>query len=189
RGVAPEPVFALAFPRTTRSIVAVLAVLAAGGAYLPVDVTLPHARIESILGQVDPVLALTVAGYTGLVRVGTATLIVDDPVVAERIGGLPTVAPAVRRHSDQRAYVIFTSGSTGDPRGVSGTNAAVLGYFAAHRERVYRPAVARLGRPIRIAHAWSLSFDASWQPMVGLLDGHALHLFDAEESGDAGRLG
>ena len=41
---------------------------------------------------------------------------------------------------------------------------------------------------MRIAHAWSLSFDASWQPMVGLLDGHALHLFDAEEMRDADRL-
>ncbi len=51
----------------------------------------------------------------------------------------------------------------------------------------YRAASARLGRPLRIAHAWSLSFDASWQPMVGLLDGHALHLFDAEEMRDADR--
>ena len=115
-------------------------------------------------------------------------MVLDEPAVAERISRYPAVAPTVRRHPEHSAYVIFTSGSTGEPKGVIGTNAALLSYFADHRERVYRAAVARLGRPLRIAHAWSLSFDASWQPMVGLLDGHALHLFGAEEMRDADRL-
>ena len=187
-GVGPETVVALVLPRSTRSIVAILAVLAAGGAYLPVDITLPGARIESILTQANPVLALTATGHSELVEAGIPTLHIDDPVVAERISRRPVAAPAVQRHPDQCAYVIFTSGSTGEPKGVIGTNAAVLSYFADHRERVYRASAARLGRPLRIAHAWSLSFDASWQPMVGLLDGHGIHLFDAEEMRDADRL-
>lgn len=69
-----------------------------------------------------------------------------------------------------------------------GTHGALMSYFADHRDRVYRPATARLGRKLRIAHAWSLSFDASWQPMIGLLDGHVVHLFDAEAMRDAGLL-
>ncbi|WP_461479830.1 amino acid adenylation domain-containing protein [Mycobacterium sp. HUMS_1102779] len=188
RGVGPESVVALAMPRSARSIVAILAVLAAGGAYLPVDVTLPQARIDTMLAQADPVLAVTTAACERLVGGRTATLVVDDPATARRISRSPAVAPAVRRHPGQCAYVIFTSGSTGEPKGVLGTNGAVLSYFADHRERVYRPAVARLGRPLRIAHAWSLSFDASWQPLVGLLDGHALHLFEPGEMRDADRL-
>ncbi len=188
RGVGPESVVALVLPRSARSIVTLLAVLAAGGAYLPVDITLPQARIDTMLAQADPVLAVTTAGCQRLVAGGTATLVIDDPAAAERISRSPAVAPTVQRHPEQCAYVIFTSGSTGEPKGVLGTNGAVLSYFADHRERVYRPAVARLGRPLRIAHAWSLSFDASWQPLVGLLDGHALHLFDAEEMRDADRL-
>ena len=188
QGVGPETVVALVLPRSTRSIVAILAVLAAGGAYLPVDITLPAARIESILRQANPVLSITVAGHSELVGAGIPTLIIDDPSVAQRISRLPAVAPTARRHPQHCAYVIFTSGSTGEPKGVIGTNAAVLAYFADHRERVYRAAVTRLGRPMRIAHTWSLSFDASWQPMVGLLDGHAIHLFDTEEMRDADRL-
>ena len=184
-GVGPEAVVALVLPRGTRTIVAILAVLAAGGAYLPVDITLPGARIESILRQANPVLALTETGHCAP---GITTVVLDDPVVAERISQLPSAAPVVQRHPEHCAYVIFTSGSTGEPKGVIGTNAALLGYFADHRERVYRAASARLGRPLRIAHAWSFSFDASWQPMVGLLDGHAIHLFDAEEMRDADRL-
>jgi mycobactin peptide synthetase MbtF len=187
-GIGPEDVVALVLPRSTQSIVAILAVLAAGGAYLPVDITLPIPRIESILRQANPVLALTRAGYTELAGAGRRTIVLDEPVVAERISRRAAAAPVVRRHPEHSAYVIFTSGSTGEPKGVIGTNAALFGYFADHRDRVYRAARARLGRRLRIAHAWSLSFDASWQPMVGLLDGHALHLFDAEEMGDAERL-
>jgi len=145
-------------------------------------------RIESILRQSNPALAITEAAYSELVAAGIRTLILDDPAVAERISKFTPAAPTVRRHPEHRAYVIFTSGSTGEPKGVIGTNAAILAYFADHRERVYLPASTRLGRPLRIAHAWSLSFDASWQPMIGLLDGHALHLFDAEEMRDADRL-
>ncbi|WP_040774272.1 non-ribosomal peptide synthetase [Nocardia pneumoniae] len=184
-GVGPETVAALVLPRSAQSIIAILAVLAAGGAYVPVDISLPSARIESILRQAQPVVAVTVDACRDMARPGLSTLVLDDPLVAERVSSRPAVAPRVPRHREHRAYLIFTSGSTGEPKGVIGTNAAVAAYFADHRDRVYRPATARLGRPLRIAHAWSLSFDASWQPMVGLLGGQALHLFDAEEMRDA----
>ena len=188
QGIGPETVVALVMPRSTRSIVAILAVLGAGAAYLPVDITLPDVRIESILRQSNPAIAITEAGCSELVAPGIHTLVLDDPAVAERISRSTAAAPTVRRHSQHRAYVIFTSGSTGEPKGVVGTNAALLAYFADHRERVYVPASTLLDRPLRIAHAWSLSFDASWQPMIGLLDGHALHLFDVEEMRDVDRL-
>ena len=187
RGIGPETVVALVLPRSSRSIVAILGVLGAGAAYLPVDITLPAARVESILRQADPALAITATDHVELAG-GLPVLVLDDPAAAERILHLPARAPAVRRDPEHSAYVIFTSGSTGEPKGVVGTNAAILAYLADHRDRVYRAASARLGRPLRIAHAWSLSFDASWQPMIGLLDGHALHLFDAEEMRDADRL-
>ncbi|WP_454198425.1 amino acid adenylation domain-containing protein [Nocardia sp. Marseille-Q1738] len=186
-GIGPEDVVALCLPRSTRAIVAVLATLAAGAAYVPVDVSLPTARIESILRQARPELILATGGYGD--GIDTVTVLdLDDPAVADRISRRSPTAPRVSRHPAQRAYIIFTSGSTGEPKGVVGTHEALVSYFADHRERVYRPAVARLGRKLRIAHAWSLSFDASWQPMVGLLDGHGIHLFDGETMRDAHRL-
>ncbi|MFJ9362915.1 amino acid adenylation domain-containing protein [Nocardia sp. NPDC101769] len=204
QGVVPETVVALALPRTVRSIVGVLAAFAAGGAYVPVDITLPAARIESILRQARPTLVvadettrdlLETAGSlqsgADVVAVGkqwVPVLLLGDSLVAEHPSAVPVVLPRVVRHPDQLAYLIFTSGSTGEPKGVAGTNAALTAYFADHRDRVYRPATARLGRPLRIAHAWSLSFDASWQPMVGLLAGQTIHLFDATEMRDAQRL-
>ncbi|MGW4529571.1 amino acid adenylation domain-containing protein [Nocardia sp. NPDC004340] len=193
RGVGAESVVALVMPRSPRSIIALLAAFAAGGAYVPVDTTLPASRIESILRQANPALVVTDAATRadldpeGTVLAGSV-LVLDDSLVAQGLSGEHVATPPVVRHSDQLAYLIFTSGSTGEPKGVAGTQAALMAYFADHRDRVYGPAMARLGRPLRIAHAWSLSFDASWQPMVGLLAGQAIHLFDAVEMRDAHRL-
>ncbi|WP_433713496.1 amino acid adenylation domain-containing protein [Nocardia sp. CA-084685] len=184
-GIGPETVVALALPRSARSIIAILAVLEAGGAYVPVDISAPAARIESILRQADPKLVLTVRESADLLGETThPVLVLDDPAVAERIAH-HTIAPYHPVAPDTAAYLIFTSGSTGEPKGVIGTHAALTSYFTDHRDRVYRPAVSRLGRRLRIAHAWSLSFDASWQPMIGLFDGHTVHLFDETEMRDA----
>ncbi|MFD3507521.1 amino acid adenylation domain-containing protein [Nocardia sp. NPDC058666] len=186
-GVGPETVVALMLPRNPRSIIAILATFAAGAAYVPVDISLPAARIESILRQSNPTLAVTIADAAADAQ-SVQTLVLDEPAVAARIAGRPVQAPSVRRELDHAAYIIFTSGSTGEPKGVVGTNAALTGYFADHLERFYRPAMAELGRPLRIAHAWSLGFDASWQPMVGFFAGQSLHLFDADEMRDAHRI-
>ncbi|WP_433195616.1 amino acid adenylation domain-containing protein [Nocardia sp. CA-107356] len=184
-GIGPETVVALMLPRSARSITAILAVLEVGGAYVPVDISAPAARIESILRQASPKLILTVRECAQLLGPNERPLLVlDDPVTAERIARHP-VTHYRPVHPQTSAYLIFTSGSTGEPKGVIGTHAALTSYFADHRDRVYRPAVARLGRRLRIAHAWSLSFDASWQPMIGLFDGHVVHLFDETEMRDA----
>lgn len=187
-GVHPETTVALALPRSVDSVVAILGVLAAGAAYVPVDIGLPAARIESILRQSDPRLVITLAGHQDVAGPQYPAVVLDDPETVERISRRPAEIAAGARHPDQSAYLIFTSGSTGEPKGVVNTHGALMSYFADHRDRVYRPAVARLGRKLRIAHAWSLSFDASWQPMIGLLDGHTVHLFDSEAMRDAHRL-
>ncbi|MBB5912910.1 mycobactin peptide synthetase MbtF [Nocardia transvalensis] len=187
-GVGAEGVVALFLPRGPEAIVAILATLAAGAAYVPVDISLPAARIGSILRQAEPDLALA-AGDHAEVLGAIPALRMDDPDVAGRIAArAPEVPDSARHHPARRAYLIFTSGSTGEPKGVVGTHEALISYFTDHRARVYRPATRRLGRPLRIAHAWSLSFDASWQPLIGLLDGHGLHLFDDAAMRDAQRL-
>ncbi|WP_125079295.1 non-ribosomal peptide synthetase [Mycobacterium sp. P7213] len=168
RGIGPEDRVAIALPRSLDSVIAILAVLQAGAAYVPVDIGLPEVRIDSILRQAGPKLTLTVPLLSEL--------------RAEDAAQMPT--PVVI-HPDSAAYVIFTSGSTGEPKGVVGTHRALASYFADHQQRMYAPAVARLGRPLRVAHAWSLSFDASWQPLVGLLGGQCVHLFSTDEMRDA----
>ncbi|MFC3966395.1 non-ribosomal peptide synthetase [Nocardia jiangsuensis] len=187
RGVGPDDVVALYLPRSERAIVALLAVLAAGAAYVPVDVALPAARVRSILRQSNPALIVVASGELDpALPLDPASLLDLDHV---DLPGRATADPvAAAPHPANLAYLIFTSGSTGEPKGVAGTHAAVVSYFTDHRARVLRPATGRLGRRLRIAHAWSMSFDASWQPLAGLLDGHAVHLVDEATLRDATRL-
>ncbi|MFE0176133.1 amino acid adenylation domain-containing protein, partial [Streptomyces sp. NPDC059002] len=111
QGAGPERVVALKLPRSAEMVVAVLAVLKSGAAYLPIDPAYPDERIQFMLDDARPVLVLDGTGP----EAGTGT------------GGHPAVRrPAVVRHPQHPAYVIYTSGSTGRPKGVAVPNSAVV---------------------------------------------------------------
>jgi amino acid adenylation domain-containing protein/non-ribosomal peptide synthase protein (TIGR01720 family) len=131
-GAGPEKFVAIAMPKSERLIVAVLAVLKSGAAYLPVDTEYPAERISLMLADTEPVVVLT-----------------DDS--SDLPGGNLDVEPRV----DQPAYVIFTSGSTGRPKGVVVTHAGLAGFCAAGVDH-YR---VRPGD--RVLQFSSPSFDAS----------------------------
>ncbi|WAJ43617.1 amino acid adenylation domain-containing protein [Mycobacterium sp. Aquia_216] len=173
RGVKPETPVAIRLFRGPEYIVAMLAVLKAGGMCVPMEPGLPPERVESILRQ------------TG------ASIVLDEGLAAELLGagdqGGPDFRP-VEVPPGHAAYVVFTSGTTGEPKGVIGTHAAVGAYADDHLDSVLRPAAARLSRPLRIAHAWSFAFDAAWQPLVALLDGHSVHVVDERTQTDAEAL-
>ncbi|MFD7257554.1 amino acid adenylation domain-containing protein [Streptomyces sp. NPDC059874] len=116
RGVGPESVVALAVPRSSELVVSLLAVLKAGGAYLPVDPDYPAERIAFVLADAAPVLLLTTSDTDGRLPAG---LTVPRLLVDREQDGVP--APAgepVPLSGDHPAYVIYTSGSTGRPKGV-----------------------------------------------------------------------
>ncbi|MFD1814823.1 non-ribosomal peptide synthase/polyketide synthase, partial [Rhodococcus gannanensis] len=115
-GVGPESLVAVALPRSADLVVALLAVLKAGGGYLPVDPSYPAERIEYMLGDAAPVCVLTTADHElllpeGLPVVDIAAAAADGPAEA---GGLGVVG----LRPENIAYVIYTSGSTGRPKGV-----------------------------------------------------------------------
>ena len=168
-GVKSETPVSIMLFRGPEYVVAMLAVLKAGGMCVPMEPGLPPERVESILRQ------------TG------ASIVVDDDLLEARGDDDADFRP-VEVVPEQAAYVVFTSGTTGEPKGVIGTHAAVGGYADDHLDTVLRPAAARLGRPLRIAHAWSFAFDAAWQPLVALLDGHGVHVVDERTQTDAEAL-
>ncbi|MER5585603.1 non-ribosomal peptide synthase/polyketide synthase [Streptomyces asoensis] len=187
-GAGPERIVALALPRTAGHIAAILAVMKAGAAYLPLDPDLPASRLTGMLDDARPVLLLaTGESAAALPATGVPVLLLDalaDPVTdAEPLG--PPQAEPVAPAPDHPAYVIYTSGSTGRPKGVVVTQRGIAGLFHSHRHDLYEAARRRAGRRhLRVAHAWSFSFDASWQPQLWLLDGHALHIADDETRRD-----
>ncbi|KJK33579.1 diguanylate cyclase, partial [Lentzea aerocolonigenes] len=101
RGAGPERFVAVMLPRSVEMIVAVLAVLKSGAAYLPVDPTLPQHRIDVMFEDVAPVAVIT----EDSVDHGLGADLTDD----DRISPLRQENPA---------YVIYTSGTTGRPKGV-----------------------------------------------------------------------
>ncbi|MFE6281176.1 amino acid adenylation domain-containing protein [Streptomyces sp. NPDC057877] len=186
RGAGPERYVALALPRTARFLVAVLAVHKAGAAYLPLDPDAPVERTAGVLADARPVLTLATRELRGALPEAAEVLLLDDPGTAEDIAGRDAsgvtdadrTAPLSPRHP---AYVIYTSGSTGRPKGVVITHETLGNLFHSHRETLHRPAVEAAGRQhLRVGHAWSFFFDASWQPQLWLLDGHCVHIVSEE---------
>ncbi|NUS59015.1 MAG: amino acid adenylation domain-containing protein, partial [Streptomycetaceae bacterium] len=127
RGAGPEDLVALALPRSLDLVVAILAVLKTGAAYLPLDPDAPAERLALILDDARPAL-LVVDDAAGAPR-GIATVALGDPGMGRELEEHPADAPAVAAGPDHAAYVIYTSGSTGRPKGVVVTHRNVVRLF------------------------------------------------------------
>lgn len=147
-GIAGESRVALLLPRDPQTIIALLAVLWAGGAYIPLDPAGPPLRIAAVLADATPALVVTLRAHAALAA-GNA-LYLDD--AADPIAPMHEPAPVM---DTALAYVIYTSGSTGRPNGVMIERAA-LAHFAAGAGERYRIAAAD-----RVLQFAPLHFDAS----------------------------
>lgn len=169
-GVTAETPVAVKLTRGPDYVIAMFGVLKAGGVIVPLDPGMPADRITDILDQSRARVVIE-AEYLAALPADTS----------------PDFSPATAP-LEQAAYVVFTSGTTGRPKGVIGTHGAVLAYAEDHAAHVLRPASGRIGRPLRVGHAWSFTFDAAWQPLAALLDGHSVHIVGDESQRDAEAL-
>ncbi|MET7751672.1 amino acid adenylation domain-containing protein [Micromonospora sp. NPDC005367] len=129
RGAGPESRVALALPRSAELVVAILAVLKSGAAYVPVDTGYPAGRIAYLVEDAEPTLVLTTAETAGLVPAGA--LVLDARTAAELADGDLTDADRLAAlRPEHPAYVLYTSGSTGRPKGVVVEHRAVTAYLA-----------------------------------------------------------
>ncbi|MET8324627.1 condensation domain-containing protein, partial [Micromonospora sp. NPDC005189] len=144
RGAGPERIVALRLPRCAGLYVAVLAVLKAGAAYLPVDVAYPEERIALMLQDASPALVLTPEE----VEADLSGFPAGDLTDGERL------APLLPHHP---AYVIYTSGSTGRPKAVVMPGAGLVNLLTWHARRF--PG----GPGTRTAQFTAIGFDFSVQ--------------------------
>ncbi|NJC74316.1 amino acid adenylation domain-containing protein, partial [Planosporangium thailandense] len=181
-GVGPERVVALALPRSAELIVAILAVLKAGGVYLPIDREQPAERIGFVLRDAGAALVVTTAD-SGNVRGaagGMPVLLLDDADTRALTAAGPDTTPTDTDRiaplgPDSAAYIIYTSGSTGQPKGVVVEHRSLVNLLFNHRHGI---GVAAGDERLRVALTASLSFDASWDPLVMMANGHELHLIE-----------
>ncbi|MBE9499859.1 AMP-binding protein [Streptomyces sp. GKU 257-1] len=157
-GAGPGRLAAVVMERSPETITALLAVLKTGGAYLPVDVGYPAARIELMLRDAAPALLLTTSDLVERLPRSTGgpdRVVLDAPSVRDAVAGEDAVPTATSPHPDSAAYTIYTSGSTGIPKGVVATHRAV--------DRLVRPADyadLRAGDDV-VSHLGSVSFDST----------------------------
>jgi amino acid adenylation domain-containing protein len=153
-GVAPEQPVAVALDRSADTVVAMLAVLAAGGVYCPVDTAAPPARTSTMLRRLGARVA--VADHAGAAVLGPGVLAV--PPAGPAVAGPFTAA---RPDPDSLAYVLHTSGSTGVPKAVAMTHRGL--------ERLIAWQVADGVPGLRTVQFTATSFDVSFQEVLSTL--------------------
>ncbi len=174
RGIGPEQVVAVALPRSVDLVVALLAIVKAGGGYLPIDPAYPAERIAYLLADATPACVLTRAGIT---LPGTTPTIDVGRVVDLNGAPIDDDERVLALRPENLAYVIYTSGSTGRPKGVQVPHRNVLALFANTR--------AQFGFDQRdvwtMFHSYAFDF-AVWELWGPLLHGGRLVVVDYETS-------
>ncbi|MEV6396006.1 amino acid adenylation domain-containing protein [Streptomyces sp. NPDC051907] len=163
-GVRPGSVVAVAVPRSAELVVALLAVLKAGGAYLPLDPDYPPDRLAFMVEDAAPACVVVDApGRAPASDVPTAVLEGLD------LSGYPDTAPGCALTPDHPAYVIYTSGSTGRPKGV------VVPHSAIDNRLRWMQSAYPLAADDRVLQKTPSGFDVSvWEFFWALREGAAL---------------
>ncbi|KAM0739389.1 hypothetical protein ACQRIT_007126 [Beauveria bassiana] len=153
-GVGPGKMVPLCFEKSKWAIVATLAVLKSGGAFVPLDTSQAAGRRETILACVGAEVILTSAKYaTTLATTDRLVFSVCDASLKEL--QLPLVTPALHGLDSSAAYVLFTSGSTGKPKGVVVDHGALSTSCLSHGSEM------RFSEKTRALQFTSSTFDIS----------------------------
>jgi len=172
RGVRPEMRVAVVLERGVSMIVALLAVLKAGAAYVPIDPQYPRQRLEYLMADCGMSLLVSQASLLpGLPATGVQVLDID----ALDLRSQPVTAPQVTLAAGNLAYVIYTSGSTGQPKGVMVSHGPLAMHCQAIGARyAMTPADCEL-------HFMSFAFDGAHERWLTAL-GHGARLTLRDDS-------
>ncbi|MEJ8668141.1 amino acid adenylation domain-containing protein [Streptomyces sp. MS1.AVA.1] len=184
-GVGPEHLVGVALDRGTDLVVALLAVLKAGAAYVPLDTGYPAERLAFMVEDAAPTLVLTAADTARTLPPGVPLLVLDtgtgtDPGTGTDVGTDTTAFDSAELTDADRlqplrpehpAYVIYTSGSTGRPKG------AVVPHAGIVNRLLWMQEAYELGSEDRVLQKTPASFDVSvWEFFWPLITGAELVL-------------
>ncbi|MCU7896048.1 MAG: amino acid adenylation domain-containing protein [Candidatus Thiodiazotropha sp. (ex Lucinoma aequizonata)] len=124
-GVGPEVVVGICLERSPELVIALLAVLKAGGAYLPLDPDYPAERLTFMLADAAAPVLISSAELLERLPAGAARCLLLEVEATELAAG-PELNPVSKVQPDQLAYLIYTSDSTGRPKGVAVSHAGIV---------------------------------------------------------------
>ena len=161
--------------KSAEALPAILGVLRAGAAYVPLDHRSPGGRLSGMVDDAGCLVVLTADGHGELLAGHSRTVALVDVRAALRAAGPVPELPAVE--PTDLAYVMYTSGSTGAPKGVRVTHQAIAAYTR------WKVAYDVLGPDCRVLQLPALVFDSSVSDIFpALAAGAALVLADAQTS-------
>ena len=182
RGVGPQAVVGVCLPRSLELVVAALAVLKAGAAYLPLDPALPTERLRFLLADAQPGALLTRQSLLDRLPeagVSVVTLDAEGLEIARQSPDKPDDATT----PDDLAYVIYTSGSSGQPKGVMVPHRAICNQVR------WRQHAFPLSEADAVLQRTPLGFDPSiWELFGPLASGARLVIPPQETEREGGRL-
>ncbi|HEX2204129.1 MAG TPA: non-ribosomal peptide synthetase, partial [Longimicrobium sp.] len=174
-GVRPEDRVGVAVERSPELVVALLGILKAGAAYVPLDPEYPEERLAYMLADAG-VSALVVSGGVPPALSAHRGAVVSLEGDRAALEALPSGAPDVDVDAEGLAYIVYTSGSTGRPKGVALPHRAMARLVAGESDLVLAPGD-------RAGQTATLSFDAAaWEIWAALAGGACLVVLDREET-------
>jgi amino acid adenylation domain-containing protein len=159
-GVRPETIVGVCLRRSPELVVAILGVLKAGGAYLPLDPDYPAERLRVMLDDAGCVAVVTDEAVRSVLGDAAATLLCLDSAELDEYPARrlePSAGP------ENLAYVIYTSGSTGDPKGIALQHRGAVNNFTDFNDRF------GIGPGDSVLSVSPPSFDMSVYDIVGML--------------------
>lgn len=164
KGVKAEVMVPVCLSRTPEMIVAILGILKAGGAFVPIDPDFPAARIQYILDDTAAPIIISDATCKGYVQLKGAEVL-DITGDWQKINDKAYVREYNKIDSRQLAYVIYTSGSTGRPKGVLIEHQSILNYLLNCKKR-YINEETLAGSYAHLSYTFDAALTAIFLPLI-----------------------
>jgi amino acid adenylation domain-containing protein len=167
-GVSTGAMVGICLERSAELVVAILAVVKAGAAYVPMDPDYPEQRLQHMAEDAGLKLIISQNNVAGIVAALPVTAVNLDAVASD-VAQLPATAPEVQLRPEDLAYVIFTSGSTGRPKGVMNEHRGIVNRLLWMQDEY------QLSSNDRVLQKTPFSFDVSvWEFFWPLISGAEL---------------
>jgi amino acid adenylation domain-containing protein/non-ribosomal peptide synthase protein (TIGR01720 family) len=180
-GVTRDSIIAVLIERSVDMIAAIIGIIKAGGAYLPIDPSYPASRIDYMLADSGAKILISGSSLSDTIEFKYRKLAIDDlSLFADQPDSIPA-----RNVPSSLVYTIYTSGSTGNPKGVMVEHKNLISLVYSLHDAIYKD----LGAHLNISLVSTFAFDGSVkQIFYSLLFGHTLHIVSDETKTDGQKL-